>query len=244
MILLSPGQRIQIKHWFTPDPPGRLAGMHILKTGNGAILADQWPHPKVILADTAGSYALLGDPDALTTEDMGHYLQGSIYASDHFVPKLTAVFPDLKAREYANLCLSRDPADQPIQQGTIRPLDQDDTHYLWGLSPPSFWITKSWGGPAGLAASGHAWGVFIHDRLASVACSYYLGETHEDVGVTTEPEFRNTGLSSACTAALCIEIRSRGVQPIWNAALDNPASIRIAEKLGFDLVEHHSIYYC
>lgn len=47
---------------------------------------------------------------------------------------------------------------------TLRRLTGADVHHLANLSDESFWISKTWGGPAGLAASGYAWGAFAGDQ--------------------------------------------------------------------------------
>jgi predicted GNAT family acetyltransferase len=90
-----------------------------------------------------------------------------------------------------------------------------------------------WGGPNGLASSGFAWGAFVAGQLVSVACTGFLGETYEDIGIVTEPGFRGLGLSPICVLALCSDIRARGHQPSWSTSPDNLASVRVAEKCGF-----------
>ena len=93
-----------------------------------------------------------------------------------------------------------------------------------------------------MAASGYAWGAFSDGRLASVACTFFLGERYEDIGVVTEEEFRGMGLSVACAGALCGDIINRGHRPSWTTWADNQASIRVAEKLGFTL-NRRTIHY-
>jgi RimJ/RimL family protein N-acetyltransferase len=118
----------------------------------------------------------------------------------------------------------------------------DDAHHLWALMPPSLWIANTWGGPPGLAASGYAYGAFVDGQLASVACSFGLADGFEDIGVITEPAFRGRGLSPACAAALCADIRARGRLPSWSTSPDNAASLRVAEKLGFSLHHHDRLW--
>ena len=67
----------------------------------------------------------------------------------------------------------------------------------------SAWISRTWTDPAGLAASGHAWGAFVADELVAIACSFFVGDHYEDIGVVTQPTQRGRGLSTACAAALC-----------------------------------------
>ena len=115
----------------------------------------------------------------------------------------------------------------------VRPLQPADAEALAGLSDDLRWIGKTWGGLAGLASSGRAWGAFVAGRLASVAGTFFAGQEFEDIGVVTEPALRGQGLNTACAAGLCRDIRRRGGTPSWSTSADNPASQRVAEKLGF-----------
>jgi len=125
---------------------------------------------------------------------------------------------------------------------TLRRLTGADVHHLANLSDESFWISKTWGGPAGLAASGYAWGAFAGDQLAAVANVFFVGDTYEEIGIVTEPAFRGLGLSTACSGAICEEIRKRGHLPSWTTSPDNIASKRVAEKLGFRWVRADVLY--
>ena len=234
MILLSPHQIATLSSRFLPDRPGPLIGLHIIHTGNGACYVDQWPAPAVILVNTGGNYALSGSPNHLKPEALRPLISGFLEASDPFAPILRQTFPDLEPWDRIVFRLTARP-ELPMPAGaSIRRLTSSDAFHLWGLSPGTAWISKTWGGPDRLAASGYGWGAFINGRLASIACTFFLGEHYEDIGVVTEPEFRGLGLSAACTAALCGDILDREHQPSWTTSPDNKASIRVAEKIGFE----------
>jgi RimJ/RimL family protein N-acetyltransferase len=233
MIQLSPTQLAQLRSWFPADQPGPQIGLHIINTGNGACFADRWPGPRAVLADSAGNYFLSGEPDYLAPGDLQGQISGFVEAPEQFVPLLQATFPDLKVWQRVILSLEGEPDFSLPQEYTVRPLGLADVHHLWGLNPDLAWIARTWGGPTGLASSGHAWGAFTANKVVSVACSFFVGDQYEDIGVVTESAFRGHGLSAACAGALCEEIRSRGRRPSWTTSPDNTASIRVAEKLGF-----------
>jgi hypothetical protein len=209
MILLSPEQTAALKDWFLPELPGPLIGLHVIQTGNGACFVDRWPDPQAVLVDTAGNYGLSGDPGAFTLADLRSRLHGFVEASNDFLPLLKTAFPASGPGTESSWCsrlrvASFDPdlhlRRRPPQARTIS-----------GVSSPEVdWISKTWGGPPGLAASGCAWGAFVEGVLASVACTFFCGETYEDIGVITEPEYRGLGLSAACASSLCDDIRARG----------------------------------
>ena len=103
-------------------------------------------------------------------------------------------------------------------------------------------MAKTWGGPAGLAASGHAYGAFDGDRLAAVTCTFFRGLRHDDAGVVTEPELRGRGLGTASALAWCAGILAQGRVPTWTTSVDNAPSRGIAERLGFELVRRDVLH--
>ena len=241
MLRLTPAQAAQLTDWYAPLPPGPQVLGHAVCTGHGAVWADRWPAPRALLADVAGNYALAGDPAALSAAGLPP-LAGFVEAPPPLAPLLRAACP--AAIEWARViyALPGEPADPPPVAAAVRPLARGDAAQLAALSDESDWISKTWGGPAGLAASGLAWGAFVEGRLASVANAFFAGPRYVDLGVATEPEFRGRGFSPACAAALCRQVRAGGRQPCWSTSLDNPASQRVAEKLGF-VFERHDVLY-
>jgi RimJ/RimL family protein N-acetyltransferase len=242
MIRLTPEQAATLRDWFLPDQPGPLVGLHVLQTGHGACLADRWPSPRAVLAETAGNYALAGEPEALAPADLLRQISGFVEAPERFVPLLTEIFPGLAVWERVILQLDTRPALAPPSGCLVRRLGPRDRDPMRALSGDSSWISKTWGGPDGLAACGCAWGAWVDGRLASVACPFFIGERYEDIGVVTEPEFRGRGLSVACAGALCGDILDRGRRPSWSTSLDNTASLRVAEKLGFSVQRRDHLY--
>jgi RimJ/RimL family protein N-acetyltransferase len=242
MKLLTPKQTATLKKWFLPERPGPLVGSHVIHTGNGACFVDRWPAPQVVLVETAGNYTLLGAAQALTPADIQPHIKGFVETSEAFVPLLKAAFPDV--RTWQRVIFEQQDAPRQVAAGDycVRRLEPSDAHHLWGLGPESVWISKMWGGPNGLASSGFGWGAFVAGQLASVACTGFLGETYEDIGVVTEPRLRGMGLSTACAMGLCSDIQARGHQASWTTSPDNLASVRVAEKLGFVVQRHDQLY--
>lgn len=242
MIQLTIQQLATLRNWFRPDRPGPLIGPHLLNTGHGTAWVDRWPDPRALYVETAQNGSLLGDPTVLTPAMIRSVVTGFVEAPASFVPLLEETFPDLVVWERVIAALPSAPTYRPPAGFTVRPLTSADTHHLANLSEESFWISKTWGGPAGLAASGYGWGAFAGDQLAAVANVFFVGDTYEEIGVVTEPAFRGLGLSVACSGVLCEEIRSRGHIPSWTTSPDNTASKRVAEKLGFQWVRNDFLY--
>jgi RimJ/RimL family protein N-acetyltransferase len=241
MILLAPGQLATLRDWFVPERPGPLIGTHVLQTGNGACWVDRWPAPRAAILMTPDNYALAGDPAALRPENLQWHVAGFIQAPEVFAPLLSSAFADMQVWERVIYELPAPPPAGPADT-RVRKLIAADAYHLWGLSPQSIWVAKTWGGPTGLAASGAAWGAFVDGQLVSVACTFFMGEHYEEIGVVTEAGYRGQGLSVACTRALCLEIFDRGRRPSWTTSPDNTASVRVAEKLGFEFDRADRLY--
>lgn len=228
--------------WFLPERPGPLIGAHVIHTGNGRCLVDRWPAPQALLVETAGNYTLVGDPDAFTPADLQAHVKGFVDAPDAFVPLLKSAFPDVPMWPRVILELREMPTIDSTGDYSVRRLQASDAQHLWRLDSDSDWIGKTWGGPDGLAESGFAWGAFVAGKLASVACTFFLGGTFEDIGIVTEADYRKSGLAVACTQMLCGDIRARGHRPSWTTSPDNLASLRLAQKLGFAIQRHDRLF--
>jgi len=138
--------------------------------------------------------------------------------------------------------LASSPKKPAAVAAEIRPLQAVDAHHVYALAEDTSWISSTWGGPFGLCTGGLGIGAFMGGQLVSVAVPFYVGERYEDIGVVTEPGYRGRGLSAACAAALSQAVVSRGHVPSWSTSNDNLASLRVAEKLGFQLHREDLLY--
>ncbi|TJZ57547.1 GNAT family N-acetyltransferase [Streptomyces piniterrae] len=125
---------------------------------------------------------------------------------------------------------------------TVRRLTPEDAPALAALGPDTAWIHASWGGPAGLAGSGHGWAAFAHGRVLAPACTYFRGSGFEDVACVTAPEYRRRRLAPACVTALCKDIAARGHTPSWTCSRDDRPSRLLAWTAGFRL-EHEYVHH-
>lgn len=242
MIELAAAQRETLRAWFKPERPGPLIGLHLLNTQHGRFFVDGWPGPRAVLAEAADNFALRGDPHRLALDELQGVVRGFVEAEAAWLPRLRAIDPDLIEWPRVVYALDAPRRVRRPRRAQVRLLKVSDTAALAGLSPETAWVCKTWGGAAGMAASGRAWGAWRDGRLASVACVFFQGDEYEDLGVATEPADRGLGLSTACAARLCVDILRRGRRPSWNTSLDNPASQRVAEKLGFQRVREDCLY--
>ncbi len=242
MIRLGPDQAVAVRHWFLPERPGPLVGLHILNTGHGAVYADRWPDPGALLAHCAGNIALYGDPAALDPGEMRRLLVGLVEARDSFLAPLRAALPHLRVWPRVMLRWSPDVPGPPLAGHPVRRITAADVALLDQLSGDVNWILKTWDGAVGMADSGRAWIAEMDGRIVSLACSFFVGDRYEEVGVVTEPAWRRRGLAGSCASALCRDIRLAGKTPTWTTSPDNHASMRLAQKLGFEQVRRDRLY--
>lgn len=65
----------------------------------------------------------------------------------------------------------------------------------------------------------------------------YVSGSACGIGIATEPDYEGRGVATATAAHFVAESLRRGLRPHWQCAAGNPASLRVAEKLGFRLLE-------
>jgi RimJ/RimL family protein N-acetyltransferase len=222
--------------FFLPERPGPLIQQHVAATGVGRCLADRWPDARSVVAELpGGNLAVRGEPRVIPD------LQGLVEAPPAWLPALreidpaTAVWPRL-------IAVLPGSAELPAHRPGMRRLTAADAGALERLDPSIAWIAETWAGPAGLAGSGTAWAAFVGEVPVSVACSFFVGRDHEDIGVVTDAAFRGRGLSTACAAAVAADIRSRGRTPTWTTSPDNTGSRAVAGHLGFVHVRDDVLY--
>ncbi|MCL8015200.1 GNAT family N-acetyltransferase [Streptomyces sp. AS02] len=245
MIELAPSHLPALTRWLPAGAPGPAAiGEHIMATGIGRWWADRTVEPRVLAASCAGYVVLRGAPEDLTPDALAPLAGTRIDAPARFLPALGVAFERLTPWDRMVWTLQTEPQPATVPFGvTVRRLEPADTDALEALGADASWISASWGGPLGLASSGHAWAaVGRTGRILALACTFFLGTRYEDVAVYTVPDRRRHRLGLACVTALCKDITARGRIPSWNCSLHNRPSRLLAWTAGFRLVREDVHY--
>ncbi|WP_327725111.1 GNAT family N-acetyltransferase [Streptomyces europaeiscabiei] len=245
MIELSPLHLPPLTRWFPAGTPGpTLIGEHVLATGVGRWWFDRAVEPRALAVSCAGHVVLRGATDALTPEVLAPLAGTRIEAPARFLPSLDAAFERLTPWERMVWTRQAEPQAVTVPFGvTVRRLERADADAVHALGPDAAWLSASWGGPLGLASSGHAWAAVARNRrILALACTYFLGSQYEDVSVYTVPDRRRHRLGLACVSALCADITARGSTPSWNCSLHNRPSRLLAWTAGFRLVREYVHY--
>ncbi|MBX9360294.1 GNAT family N-acetyltransferase [Streptomyces sp. WAC04114] len=242
MIEISTPDPRALVRWFPTGSPGPATiGEHVLATGIGRWWADRPVRPRTVAVSCAGHVVLRGNPEGLTPSVFAPLAGNRVEAPARFLPALGAAFDRLTPWERMIWTLQAAPQPATVSRAvTVRRLDPADTDAVRALHSDASWLWASWGGPRGLATSGHAWAaVGRTGRLLAVACTYFRGTGHEDVAVHTVADRRRHHLALACVSALCEDIASRGHTPSWNCSVHNRASRLLAWTAGFRLVREY-----
>jgi hypothetical protein len=240
---LVPPRREWLRGWLDDEPPGpdAIAG-HVLSTGNGRCWVDDPGRPRAVLVETGGNYLLGGDPAAVDSVALRPLVTGVVAAPQRFEPLLDNAFE--RVLRWDRVVYGGPPRDrpQPTASARARPLTSADAEAVGAMHPDSLWIAKTWGGPAGLAGSGLAWGSFAGTRLVAIACTFFLGARHHELGVVTDPDHQGAGRATACARGLCDRIWAAGERASWSTSVDNVASRRLAVRLGFEFDRSDLLY--
>lgn len=76
----------------------------------------------------------------------------------------------------------------------------------------------------------------ISGRVIAIGHTSAMSGGYADIGVYTSPDWRGRGFATACASMVANRVQSMGLTPVWSTSDDNPVSIKIAEKIGFERV--------
>lgn len=86
--------------------------------------------------------------------------------------------------------------------------------------------------------------VALHgERVLCWCTAEYVGSASCGLGIVTAPDAQGQGIATATGAHAVAACLARGLVPHWECGRDNPASARVAEKLGFELAETATFWY-
>ena len=90
---------------------------------------------------------------------------------------------------------------------------------------------------------GKAYVVFIRDHIVSCAVTSSMSEKYVDISVYTRITQRERGYSYKCSQALIKDIINMKKYPTWTTDENHKPSIRLARKLGLEIVDEIYCFY-
>lgn len=106
------------------------------------------------------------------------------------------------------------------------------------------WIQNNWGSTADFLQRGFGIVTLHGDKIVSWSVADCLSGDSCEIGIHTDPEYRQRGLAAITAAASADMAFERGLSLVgWQCSEDNLGSIKTAEKAGFELERHYTLHY-
>jgi len=83
---------------------------------------------------------------------------------------------------------------------------------------------------------------FVEQQPVAFCYAGAITESLWDISIDTPPEHRRKGYAALCVAHMIRYMQTQGKHPVWQAFEDNPASWRLAQKLGFVPVDELALF--
>lgn len=121
-----------------------------------------------------------------------------------------------------------------IQDETVRLLTPADARLLETAAPD----VRGTGFRSAheMLTQGEAAAAIIAGQVVAIAHTASLTARHADLGVATLAPWRGRGLATAAASLVAGRVQAAGRTPVWSTGENNPASRRVAHKLGFTVV--------
>jgi RimJ/RimL family protein N-acetyltransferase len=101
---------------------------------------------------------------------------------------------------------------------------------------------RFWRDAARFAAAGGGFAALDGGALAALAFTSFRRGRELELGIETLPSHRGRGYALEACAALIEECLARGLTPVWACREGNTASVRLAERLGFEITSRLPYY--
>ncbi len=179
--------------------------------------------------------------------------EGRIYfkvssLSDTAQSVVPSLFSGIKLRPLEKrlyrLAVAPDVADWPSPEGVqIAPIDQSFLQRidLAGIEDIREEVAVMWRLPELFIQYGLGFAALFGSRMICWCTSEYMSADRCGIGIATNPAFERRGIATATAARMVQACLRRGLTPYWECRSDNKASIRVAEKLGFTLIETETV---
>lgn len=125
-----------------------------------------------------------------------------------------------------------------VRNQAVRQLTMADLELL--RSAPLELRSGLWPGPRELLAEGIVACAVIGGEIVATALTTACSERYVDIGVYTREEVRGRGYATAAASLVARAVQEGGRTPVWSAGAHNAASLRVAQKVGFEEVSRRT----
>lgn len=89
---------------------------------------------------------------------------------------------------------------------------------------------------------GFGFSAMMNDAIICWCTAEYVSEKSCGLGIETLKLYEKKGIATATAVRMVDYCLRRGITPYWECDQNNPASVRVAEKVGFELLEESMFY--
>lgn len=105
------------------------------------------------------------------------------------------------------------------------------------VTPAFFWKSAD-----EFLTHGIGFSLIYQGKLAATAFSAFIIDNYLEIGIETIPEYRGKGFAEMVCAALIDYCISNNFIPVWACRLENTGSVKLAQKLGFEISKRIPYY--
>jgi L-amino acid N-acyltransferase YncA len=125
-----------------------------------------------------------------------------------------------------------------VRNQAVRRLTMADLELL--RSAPLELRAGLWPGPRQLLTEGIVACAVVSDEIVATALTAACSERYADIGVYTREGVRGRGYATAAASLVARAVQEGGRTPVWSAGAHNAASLRVAQKVGFEEVSRRT----
>jgi len=103
-------------------------------------------------------------------------------------------------------------------------------------------IEGMWPNRESFYQAGFGAAAIIDQHIVSACTAEFMSQRHCGIGIATHHEYQRLGLACACAIKFLHQALGKGIQPYWECNSRNLPSLRLAEKLGFRVIEEASVW--
>jgi GNAT superfamily N-acetyltransferase len=231
---------------FDPHIPNNPALWAVLLGKHqGRALVDNAQHPTqcVLRTEAVLTYASLGVTQTFLAEALEYFSQANPIwlvrrQGDVPSPVPYRILPRLEFYEYDSILptLSNLRAALPDEL-KLRPIDLSLLNRCEWRDDMAFYC----GSLENFIKNGLGLCLMRADEIIVEAYASALGNPYAEIGAITHEAYRGRGYAPVTVAYLIEALEQRGYHAYWSCDLDNPASARVARKLGFRIERSYEI---
>lgn len=101
-------------------------------------------------------------------------------------------------------------------------------------------IELFWSSQADFEKNGYGYAAVDANEIIGVCYSSFVTQDTHAIGIDIAPRFQNKGIGTHLANLIVNEIYHNGFTPYWDCSIDNEASKKLAERLGFILMHQYT----